>query len=355
MTATGAQSVPANLRKVICHKLSSNFAEATKTVTEPIPNLKPTQILIKNRFVGINASDINFTAGRYFSGAETPFDTGFEGVGTVVAVGSDVQKITVGTSVAYMEFGAFTEYKILEAEKAIPVPAVKKEYIPLMVSGLTASLALDFVGEIKSTDTVLVTAAAGGTGQFAVQWAKSKGCRVLGTCSSADKIEFLKKIGCDRPINYKTENLHEVLQKECPNGVDVVYESVGGQIFDTCVANLATFGRLIIIGSIEGYKSGRIGESSGLTTLPSQLLVKSASVRGFFLFHFKEHVPKYLTSLIKSFETGSLKSFVDQGESTKRPFVGVDDVGRAVEYLHSAQSIGKVVVEIGEQLGTTHL
>jgi len=224
-----------------------------------------------------------------------------------------------------------------------------------LVSGLTASLALDFIGEIKPTDTVLVTAAAGGTGQFAVQWAKSKGCRVLGTCSSADKIEFLKKIGCDRPINYKTENLHEVLQKECPNGVDVVYESIGGQIFDTCVANLAIRGRLIIIGSITGYKSGKIGESSGLATLPSQLLVKSASVRGFFLFHFKDHAQQYLTNLIKMYETGSLKSFVDQGEATERQFVGIDDIGRAVEHLHSSQSIGKVVVEIGDQLGATHL
>ena len=106
-----------------------------------------------------------------------------------------------------------------------------------------ASLALEQTGEIKSGQTVLVTAAAGGTGVFAVQLAKLAGCHVIGTCSSSDKVSLLKSLGCDRVVNYKTESLHDVLKKEYPRGIDVVYESVGGEIFNTAARHLAIHGK----------------------------------------------------------------------------------------------------------------
>ncbi len=95
---------------------------------------------------------------------------------------------------------------------------------------------------MKTGETVLVTAAAGGTGQFAVQLAKLAGNTVIATCSTPEKVKLLKELGCDRVINYKTENLEQVLKSEYPNGVDIVYESVGGETFNqvrcVCVAVL---------------------------------------------------------------------------------------------------------------------
>jgi NADPH-dependent curcumin reductase CurA len=87
-----------------------------------------------------------------------------------------------------------------------------------------------------------------GTGLFAVQLAKLSGAHVIGTCSADDKGLILTRLGCDRVVNYKKESLEQVLRKEYPKGVDVVYESVGGEFFDVAVRNLATKGRLIIIG-----------------------------------------------------------------------------------------------------------
>lgn len=143
------------------------------------------------------------------------------------------------------------------------------------LSGLTASLALERVGHMKickgsplasyvtpgmvaddaEPEVVLVTAAVGGTGLFAVQLAKLAGNRVIGTCGTADKAELLKKWGCERAVNYKTEDLGEILKKEYPEGIDIVYESVGGKLAkDACTA-LAAGGRFIVIGAIENYKS----------------------------------------------------------------------------------------------------
>lgn len=107
---------------------------------------------------------------------------------------------------------------------------------------------------VEFTCFMKVTAAAGATGLFAVQLAKLAGNHVIATCSSDDKAEVLKKLGCDRVINYKKENLHTTLKKEYPKGIDIVYESVGGDTFTTCVRNLAQFGRLIIIGAISQYQ-----------------------------------------------------------------------------------------------------
>jgi len=213
------------------------------------------------------------------------------------------------------------------------------------VGGLTASLALQYVGEMKSGQTVLVTAAAGGTGHFAVQLAKLAGNHVIGTCSSDDKVDFLKKIGCDRVINYKKEILGQVLKKEYPKGVDIVYESVGGDTFDTCVNALATGGKIIIIGFVSGYKdqSGWV-DSKPKTGLPlvAKLLAKSASIRGFFLNHYAQHFNSHMSMLTKLIKEGKLVSQVDQ---TKH-FNGLQSVPEAIDHLYKGLNVGKVVVTL---------
>ena len=241
-------------RKVQVNQLSSDFRVATSIVEATVGELKEDEVLIRNAWVGINASDINYTAGHYRPGLSPPFDAGFEAIGTVVRCGSAVKHLRPGQNVAATSFSAFGEMQVLKAARCAPVEEISARMIPLLVSGLTASLALEFVGQIQPKDVVLVTAAAGGTGTFAVQLAKLKGCHVIGTCSSASKVDFLKELGCDRVINYKEESLDEVLKKEYKRGVDVVYESVGGDMYDISVANLAVKGRLIVIGMISGYQ-----------------------------------------------------------------------------------------------------
>ncbi|XP_072525309.1 prostaglandin reductase-3-like [Salminus brasiliensis] len=344
-------SIPTSMKKLVVTKLSQNFKEAVSLQTAPVPTPGDGELLVRNRYVGINASDINYSAGRYDPSVTPPFDIGFEGVGQVVGLGlSASSSFTVGDIVAYLSNGAFAEYTVISSKKAIPVPAARPELLALLVSGATAHIALRRLGELARGETVLVTAAAGGTGQFAVQFAKMAGCHVVGTCSSDEKAGFLKTIGCDRPINYKTEDLVATLCKEYPQGVDVVYESVGGSIFDLAVNNLATRGRLLVIGFISGYQSASGLQPVKGATIPAKLLQRSASIRGFFLPHFISDYSESLRSMQEQLAAGRLVCEVDVGEQdVGGRFVGLESVYRAVEYMYSGRNIGKVVVELQPQ------
>jgi len=348
-----SRTLPAIYRKLVATKLSHKFRDAVQMVSIDLPKPAADEVVIKNRFVGINASDINFTAGRYFTSAQPPFDIGFEGVGEVVDKGDQCRDINIGQTVAYMSNGAFAEYISIPRKMAIPLPIAeaRPEVISLLVSGLTAAISLDVVGEIKAGEKVLITAAAGGTGQVAVQWAKKAGCHVIGTCSTDEKVELLKKLGCDRPINTNKQNLREVLRSEYPTGVDVVYETVGGEVFDACIDNLAKKGRLIVIGYITGYTSDSGLAKSKTATLPAKLLAKSTSIRGFMLFDYTNNYNKYLGKLLKSYLDGSIKITVDNGvNDPKGPYKGIESIADAVEYLYSRKSRGKIVVEIPDNI-----
>ncbi|CAN9514089.1 unnamed protein product [Ophioblennius macclurei] len=341
-------SIPSAMRKLVVTKLSPNFREAVSAQTVAVPTPGDADLLVRNRFVGINASDINYSSGRYDPSVKPPFDAGFEGIGEVVGLGlSASSHYTVGDTVAYFGSGAFAEYTVIPAKESVPVPAVRPEFLTLLVSGATAYIALKRLGDLTKGETVLVTAAAGGTGQFAVQFAKQAGCHVIGTCSSNEKAGFLKSIGCDRPINYATEDLAKTLRKEYPKGIDVIYESVGGGVLEVAVNSLANKGRLIVIGFISGYQS-----QSGIApfrgeTLPVKLLQKSASMRGFFLPHFLSDYREALSSMMQMFANGKLVCEVDCGDLAQEgKFVGLESVYRAVDYMYAGKNVGKVVVEV---------
>ncbi|KAM4633300.1 prostaglandin reductase 3-like [Polymixia lowei] len=341
-------SIPSSMKKLIVTKLSPNFKEAVSLQTVPVPTPGDGDLLVRNRFVGINASDINYTAGRYDPSVKPPFDAGFEGIGEVVGLGlSASSRYTIGDMVAYFSEGAFAEYTVVPTKKSVPVPTVKPEFLTLLVSGATAYIALKCLGDLAKGETVLVTAAAGGTGQFAVQFAKQAGCHVIGTCSSNEKAGFLKTIDCDRPINYTSEDLAKTLRKEYPKGIDVVYESIGGSIFDLAVNSLANKGRLIVIGFISGYQTASGIPTVKGGTLPVKLLQKSASIRGFFLPHFPDDYREALGSMMQMFAKGKLVCEVDCGDlAHEGRFVGLESVFRAVDYMYAGKNLGKVVVEV---------
>lgn len=346
MAARTAAAIPSVYRKLVGISLSEKFQEAVKIETVSTPTVGPRKLLVKNKYAGINASDINWTAGRYIPGLKPPFDTGFEALGEVVQVGKDCGSFKPGDAVCYMRSGAFGEYTVLPARLAIPTPNLDPQYLTFLVSGLTASIALEKVGQLQKGDTVLVTAAAGGTGQFAIQLAKLAGCHVIGTCSSDDKCQFLQRLGCDRPVNYKKEDLGEVLKREYPKGINVVYEGVGGEMFNTCVKNLAVGGRVIVIGFISNYKNGNFASRPNIP-LYQILLSKSASVRGFFLQNHEADMPSHFAKLVQLHSAGKLTSAVDMGERySGGPFKGLESVFNAVDYLYTGKSSGKVVVDL---------
>ncbi|KAG5488840.1 hypothetical protein JIQ42_00457 [Leishmania sp. Namibia] len=336
---------PQNFKKLQVTSLSKDFRSATSVVEAQLPEEVPEgKVRVYVKYAGVNASDLNFTNGSYFTSARPPYDCGFEAAGTVVKIGAGVTTVKEGDHVVIMQYGCFAQFLDAPAEACVLVPELKPECVVLAVSALTAAVALGEVGRVKKGDVALVTAAAGGTGQVAVQLLKHVyGCTVIGTCSSEEKAEFLKSIGCDYIINYKRESLDSRLHELCPKGVDVVYECVGGHLFNDAVRNLAVHGRLVVIGSISSYKGGEtvpFSSTSG-SPLATVLLLKSASLSGFFLPHFHKAVPKYLTDLLHYLKSGQVKLFVD-----KKVFQGLSSVADAVDHLYSGTSFGKVVVEI---------
>ncbi|XP_029360215.1 prostaglandin reductase 3 [Echeneis naucrates] len=341
-------SIPSSMKKLVVTKLSPNFRDAVRTQTVAVPTPGDSDLLVRNRFVGINASDINYSAGRYDPSLKPPFDAGFEGIGEVVGLGlSASSRYTIGDTVAYFGSGAFAEYTVVPAKESVPVPAVKPEFLTLLVSGATAYIALKRLGDLTKGETVLITAAAGGTGQFAVQFAKKAGCHVIGTCSSNEKAGFLKSLGCDRAINYTTEDLAKILRKEYPHGIDVVYESVGGSVLELAVNSLAKKGRLIVIGFISGYQTASGVPSFRGGTLPVKLLQKSASIRGFFLPHFLSDYREALDSMMQMYAKGELVCEVDCGDLAQGgKFMGLESVFQAVDYMYAGKNLGKVVVEV---------
>ncbi|XP_076991323.1 prostaglandin reductase 3 [Tamandua tetradactyla] len=342
-------AIPQAMQKLVVTRLSPNFREAVSLRLDcPVPLPGDGDLLIRNRFVGVNASDINYSAGRYDPSAKPPFDAGFEGLGEVVALGLTASaRYTVGQAVAYVAPGSFAEYVVVPAAVATAVPALKPEYLALLVSGTTAYISLQELGALSPGKTVLVTAAAGGTGQFAVQLAKKAKCRVLGTCSSDEKSGFLKSIGCDRPINHRTEDVGSVLRQEHPDGVDVVYESVGGALFDLAVDALATKGRLLIIGFLSGYQSPKGLPPVRAGALPAKLLKKSACVQGFFLNHYLSRHRAALDHLLEMYARGELACKVDLGDgSPEGRFSGLESVFHAVDYMYMGKNTGKIVVEL---------
>ncbi|PSB00645.1 zinc-binding dehydrogenase [Merismopedia glauca] len=327
-------------KKLIAKQFDRDFQSAVEIVELLIPKPAANEILIQNRFAGINSGfDTLLCQGKVpYVNLTPPFDLGVEAVGEVVAVGDDVGDLKVGDAVVTtFRGGGYREYQVIDANLAIKVREAIPEVLTLMPTGISALVALEQVGEMKSNEVVLVTAAAGGTGHIAVQLAKLAGNHVIGICGSETKVELLKKLGCDRIINYRTENLDRILKTEYPNGINLVFDCVGKQVFDACLANLAIRGRLVSIGFISEY--GKSVEEVTQPRIYHQLFWKAASVRGFLMPLYQEYAAEVRDRLLNLFYSGKLKVAIAPTQ-----FHGIESIPTAVAYLLSGQNCGKVVV-----------
>lgn len=327
-------------RKLIAKNLSKDFKSAIEIVEVDIPELSANEILIQNKYAGINAGfDTLSCRGEIpYVNLTPPFDLGVEAVGEIVAVGSEVNDLQIGDAVATtVRGGGYREYQVLDAKLAVKIREVSPEILTLMPTGVSALVALEKVGEMQSNEVVLVTAAAGGTGHIAVQLAKLAGNHVIGICGSDAKVKLLQELGCDRIINYRQENLNTVLKEEYPQGINLVFECVGKQTFDICVDNLAVRGRLVIVGFISEYLNDF--EFVNQQRIYSKIFWKAASVRGFLMPHYAEFGGEMRDRLLNLYYSGKIKVIVDSTE-----FKGLESIPDAVEYLLNGKNCGKVVV-----------
>lgn len=329
-------------RKLIAKQQSKDFRSAVEIVEVSIPDPAPGEILIRNKFAGVNGGfDTLICRGDVpYVNLTPPFDLGVEAVGEIVAVGNNVKDFQVGDAVATtVRGGGYREYQIIDANLAVKIRAATPEVLTLMPTGVSAMVALEQVGEMICGETVLVTAAAGGTGHIAVQLALLAGNHVIGICGTDAKVELVKKLGCSRVINYHKENVDTVLKNEYPNGINLVFECVGKKVFDICVDNLASRGRLVVVGFISEYLNNF--EIVQQPRIYSKLFWKSASVRGFLMPRYAEYMTEARDRIKNLFYTGKIQVAVDPTQ-----FIGLESIPDAVEYLLSGKNCGKVVVRL---------
>jgi NADPH2:quinone reductase len=215
----------------------------------------PGEARIRHRAIGLNYADVYLRSGLY--PAALPSSLGTEACGIVEEIGPGVTEIKVGDRVAYVGGppGAYSEARIIAADRLVVVPhgISDQQAAAMMLKGLTAQYLLRQTYRIKSGDTILFHAAAGGVGLLACQWAKTLGATVIGTVGSDAKAVLAREHGCDHPIVYTRENVVERVQ-EITKGemVSVVYDSVGKDTFSLSLDCLRPRGLMVSFGQSSG-------------------------------------------------------------------------------------------------------
>ena len=215
----------------------------------------PDEALIETKAIALNFIDCYHRSGLY--PVKLPSGIGLEASGIIKKVGTKVKDLTVGDHVAYVSspIGAYAEERVMPVNKLVKIPMEigLEVAATIMTKGLTTHYLLHKTYPVKANDTILYHAAAGGVGQIFCQWAKSIGCKVIGTVGSDEKISIAKKNGCNLVINYSSENfVKKVMDFTNGVGVSVVYDGVGKSTFEDSIACLKTRGMMVSFGNASG-------------------------------------------------------------------------------------------------------
>lgn len=270
------------MRAVLCKSWGPPQDLVVEDIAEPVPG--PGEVVVAIKAVGLNFFDTLIIEAKYQFKPELPFSPGAEIAGEVTAVGRHVTGIAAGDRVlAFIGWGGCRDKVAVPIDKLVPVPASVgyPAAAGLTVTYGTALYALRDRARLKPGETLAVLGAAGGTGQAAVEIGKTMGARVIACASSADKLDFCRRLGADEAVNYSDEDLKEALRRLTGgNGVDVVYDPVGGALAEPALRAMAWNGRYLVIGFAAG----------DIPRLPLNLvLLKGCQVVGVF---WGEHVAR---------------------------------------------------------------
>lgn len=205
-------------------------------------------------------------------------------------------------------------------------------------SGLTPIIGLDQIGRIKAGETVVMSAAVGAVGHVGAQYARHKGCRVVGIAGGADKCRMaLEDFGYDAVVDYKSgENLEQAIRNACPEGVDVYFDNVGGATLDAMLNNMKTFGRVVCCGMASAYNCS---DNPPPLFNAWQIVARELDVRGFLLYTYSQHLPVALQTNLEGLRNGWLNYC-----ENKR--VGLAHAAELFCDLMSGRTVGKSVLEM---------
>ena len=293
------------------------------------------EVTIEHRAIGLNYIDTYHRSGLY--PLKLPSGIGAEGAGIIKEIGSNVKEFKVGDKVSYagMPLGAYSTHRNYPTKNIVKVPdSIDLEVAAtLMTKGLTTFYLLHKTYPVKSGQTILFHAAAGGVGQIFGQWAKSLGCKVIGTVGSDEKIIKAKSYGYDEVINYnKEEKTKKVLEITGKKGVPVVYDGVGKNTFEGSLNCLEIRGMMVSFGNASGPLSD--------INVPKLLQPKGLYLVRPSMQHYlgtKEQIEEGAKLLFEKIESSKIKIEIFKKYS-------LDNVVQAHKDLESRKILGPAII-----------
>ena len=300
----------------------------------PRPSLEPGTVIVRNEVIAVNFGDLFFIRGEYLVKPVFPDVPGMEAAGVVDAVAPDVVGLKPGMRVAYIGMGAFAEYARIRRSRVIPLPDDMgfEQGAAFPIAVLTAWHLLHTCHRTAAGQWVLVHSAAGGVGIAAVQIAKAAGARVIGTVSSSDKVELVRRFGADHVIEYASRDFaEEALRLTDGRGVDLILDAVGKPTVEKGLGCLAPFGHLVVYGSAGGAAD---------PIDPMRLFGKSLKVSGFvvpMVYGMREIHQRGLEAVFRLASEGKLTVPI----GGKFPLA---EAAAALRFLASRRSTGKLLL-----------
>ena len=303
----------------------------------PIPEPGNKELLVKVKAAALNYSDILMISDKYQIKPPRPFTPGQEVAGIIIEVGEG-SSLNIGRRIASkINWGGFAEYAIVRNDMVIAIPESIPftEAVTLPVAYTTAMVALTQTANLQAGDSVLIHAAAGGVGLAAVQIARHIGASIFATAGSDEKCRLAEEQGADLAINYRHQDWRSmILDATEGKGVNVILDSVGGDITLESLRCLSWQGELLIVG----FSSGEIPE------IPAhRLLLKRASSKGVYWNHDRNQsmLDTIGCQLVEMYQSSVIRPI-------KQDHYGFKDLPHALWDLSNRNSVGKLVVKVGE-------
>ena len=325
------------MKAVLCKA----YGPPESLVVEDLPSPSPGsgEVVISVKAAGVNFPDVLIIQNKYQVKPPLPFSPGSEVAGVVKAIGDGVNGFKPGDRVmAFTTYGGFAEEVKTDARKLLPLPT-GMNFAQAAAFGLTyatSDFGLRDRGELKAGETLLVLGAAGGVGIAAIEIGKALGARVIACASTDDKLAVCREHGADETINYSSEDLRErIKQLTAGNGVDVVYDPVGGPYTEPALRSLAWRGRLLVVG----FAAGEIPK------IPLNLtLLKGCSIVGVFWGEFTLREPtrfaEEMQQLGRWFLDGKIKPHISATFPLER-------AAEALTLMAAREVKGKLVLTTG--------
>jgi NADPH2:quinone reductase len=302
-----------------------------------LPPPGPGALRLVLKACSVNFPDILMVQGKYQFKPELPFAPGMEGAGIVTVVGEGVTKFKAGDRVvAGLRTGGFAEEANASAEACRPIPGTMDfaQAAAFPATYLTAWVALTCRGHLQLGETLLVHGASGGVGLAAVEMGKLLGATVIATSASDEKLKVVKARGADHVLNVTKGFREQVKELTGGRGADVIYDPVGGDVFDESVRCIAWNGRLLVIG----FTSGRI------PTVPVNMpLIKGFSVVGVRAGEYGRRDPEAGRANLEAINRLAAEGKIDPYICARFPLERAVD---ALRMLQNREAVGKVVIEM---------